>query len=313
VPRLEHLEDRTVLSTLTVTNPADSGDGSLRAAIAVAQSGDQIVFDTSLKGQAITLTSGPLAITQSLDIEGPGADKLVLSANHASRIFALSGGVTVTIAGLTITEGMFTGNDGGGAIVNAGSSLTLTNDMLSNNAVLSDLSDNAQGGAIANVGGASLTVSNCLFSQNQALGNVGGSQANGGAIVNSASRLTVSHSTFSGNQAIGGDGGARCHCEYSVRYCYGQRQCLHRQPGQGGRWGRGRCQHLCRHGPGRRKGARGPGAVMRWAVVSRTSWGLPSACPPAYWPTTRPAAEPGEPAATARAEGSMRRVHLPIR
>src|SRR5262249_21154357 len=46
VPRLELLEDRTVLSTLTVTNPADSGDGSLRAVIATAQSGDQIVFDT---------------------------------------------------------------------------------------------------------------------------------------------------------------------------------------------------------------------------------------------------------------------------
>src|SRR6266849_2582167 len=69
VPRLEQLEDRTVLSTLTVTNPADSGDGSLRAAIAAAQNGDQIVFDTSLKGQTITLTGGPLAITQSLDIE----------------------------------------------------------------------------------------------------------------------------------------------------------------------------------------------------------------------------------------------------
>ena len=70
VPRLEQLEDRTVLSTLTVTNPGDSGDGSLRGMIAVAQSGDQIVYDTGLKGQTISLTSGQLAITQSLDIEG---------------------------------------------------------------------------------------------------------------------------------------------------------------------------------------------------------------------------------------------------
>src|SRR6202011_3499474 len=91
VPRLEPLEDRTVLSTLTVTDPADSGDGSLRAVIAGAQSGDQVVFDTSLKGQTITLASGPLAIAQSLDIEGPGTDQLAISANHASRIFAISG------------------------------------------------------------------------------------------------------------------------------------------------------------------------------------------------------------------------------
>src|SRR5262249_46463146 len=62
-PRLEVLEDRTVLSTLTVTSPADSGDGSLRAIIAAAQSGDQIDFDQSLQGQTITLTSGQLAIS----------------------------------------------------------------------------------------------------------------------------------------------------------------------------------------------------------------------------------------------------------
>src|SRR5437870_3858394 len=162
VPRLEPLEDRTVLSTLTVTNPADSGDGSLRAAIAAAQSGDQIVFDTTLKGQTITLTSGPLAITQSMDIEGPGADKLAVSGNHASRIFAVSGGVTVTIAGLTITDGMVVGNDAGGGILNTGSTLTLANLVLSNNQVLSDVGGNAQGGAIANVAGATLTISNSL-------------------------------------------------------------------------------------------------------------------------------------------------------
>jgi hypothetical protein len=207
VPRLEPLEDRTVLSTLTVTNPADSGDGSLRAAIAVAQSGDQIVFDTGLKGQAISLTSGLLAITQSLDIEGPGADKLAVSGNHASRIFAISGGVTVIIAGLTITDGMVVGNDGGGGILNMGSTLTLANDVLSNNQVGSDPGGTAQGGAIGNVAGANLTLSNSLFSHNQAKGSSGGGAANGGAIVNSASRLTVSHSTFMGNQALGGDGG----------------------------------------------------------------------------------------------------------
>ena len=41
-PRLECLEDRVVLSTLSVTNNLDSGKGSLRAEIAAAKSGDTI-------------------------------------------------------------------------------------------------------------------------------------------------------------------------------------------------------------------------------------------------------------------------------
>src|SRR5215472_846437 len=92
LPRLLALEDRTLPSTLTVLSSADSGDGSLRAAIAAAQSGDQIVFDPGLRGQTITLTSGELAISKDLDIEGLGADQLTVSGHHASRIFNLSGG-----------------------------------------------------------------------------------------------------------------------------------------------------------------------------------------------------------------------------
>src|SRR5260370_42170733 len=106
LPLLEILEQRTVPSIWTVTSPANSGDGSLRAMIAAAQDGDQIVFDQSLQGQTITLTSGQLAITKSLDIEGPTADLLAGSGNHASRVFNISCCATVTIAGLTITFGL---------------------------------------------------------------------------------------------------------------------------------------------------------------------------------------------------------------
>src|SRR6516165_7279004 len=109
VPRLLALEDRTLPSTLTVLTTADSGDGSLRAAIAAAQGGDQIVFDPGLQGQTITLTSGQLSISKDLDIEGPGADHLAVSGNHQSRVFDISGGATVTIAGLTISDGQVVG------------------------------------------------------------------------------------------------------------------------------------------------------------------------------------------------------------
>src|SRR5690349_2394012 len=43
-PRLEALEDRLCLSTITVMNANDSGAGSLRAAVAAAQNGDTINF-----------------------------------------------------------------------------------------------------------------------------------------------------------------------------------------------------------------------------------------------------------------------------
>ena len=91
VPQLLVLEDRTLLSVLTVLNTADSGTGSLRDTIAAAQSGDTIVFDPSLAYETITLSSGPLALSSNLTIDGPGADQLAISGNHASQLFTLSG------------------------------------------------------------------------------------------------------------------------------------------------------------------------------------------------------------------------------
>ena len=68
-PKLEGLEGRTVLSTLTVLNTLDKGAGSLRDTITGAKSGDTIVFAPSLDGQTITLTSDELAINKSMDVE----------------------------------------------------------------------------------------------------------------------------------------------------------------------------------------------------------------------------------------------------
>ncbi len=69
VPQLEALEDRTVLSILTVTSAADDGSaGTLRAVLAGAKSGDTIQFASKLNGQTITLKQGELAINRSLTI-----------------------------------------------------------------------------------------------------------------------------------------------------------------------------------------------------------------------------------------------------
>src|SRR5208282_3593995 len=73
-PAFESLEDRTALSTLTVLNNADSGPGSLRNALDIANNGDQIFFNHHLASETITLTSGPLAINTSVAITGLGAN-----------------------------------------------------------------------------------------------------------------------------------------------------------------------------------------------------------------------------------------------
>ncbi|MDQ3561134.1 MAG: hypothetical protein M3453_18550, partial [Pseudomonadota bacterium] len=67
--------------TFDVRNTEDSGAGSLRQAVLDANAAagpDAIGFDAGLDGQAIVLTSGPLEIGDSLDISGPGPDKLVI-------------------------------------------------------------------------------------------------------------------------------------------------------------------------------------------------------------------------------------------
>jgi hypothetical protein len=204
-PRLEGLEDRTALSTLTVLNVLDKGAGSLRDTITSAKSGDTIVFAPNLERQTITLTSDQLTINKSLDIEGPGASLLAISGNDANRVFSINEGFTVAIAGLTITHGRAQGANGGGGILNAGSTLTVANDVFSSNEHFGGTFTG--GGAISNVKGANLAVIGSAFVGNQAIGGDGGDNALGGGIVNSSSTATVTRCTFTGNVAVGGDGG----------------------------------------------------------------------------------------------------------
>jgi hypothetical protein len=173
------LEDRTVLSTLTVLNTADSGAGSLRAAIGAAQNGDTIVFDSSLMHETITLTTGPLAISNNLTVDGPGANLLAISGNEASQVFALSGSAQVTLAGLPLTGGM--SSRGGAILIGGTAALTLDSDILTGNQAVGDANGDALGGAVYNSTGASLTIDNTTFVNNQANGT---KESFGGAIAN---------------------------------------------------------------------------------------------------------------------------------
>jgi hypothetical protein len=125
--RLEALEDRCVLSTLTVTNNADdiTLKGTLRYAVANAASGDRILITPAVKGD-IVLTHGELLLDKDLTIEMAGNKQATISGNEASRVFEIASNARVTLSNLTITQGRFLINDGingerGAGIYNSGS------------------------------------------------------------------------------------------------------------------------------------------------------------------------------------------------
>lgn len=193
-----------VASTITVQ---DIGDGAgnaancpgagcrLRDALAKVVDSDTINF--SVTG-AITLNSGELLVDKSVTISGPGANNLAVDANHASRVFHIEPGKTVTISGLTIRNG----HDGivGGGIYNDHATLTLADSVLSGNSADSD------GGGIYNAGqnsgSATLTLSNSTITGNSAA-NVGGGIDNNGS-ANGSAQLIVTNCTLSGNSASQG-------------------------------------------------------------------------------------------------------------
>jgi hypothetical protein len=184
-------------ATITVMNNGDSGAGSFRQALADANDGDTIDFSVS---GTITLTSGELLVSDSVTITGPGADQLSVNGNAASRVFHISSGKTVTISGLTITNGSAGAGNGGG-IWNDHATLTINSCTVSGNSASS-------GGGIfnngAHPGGAIATINNSTIS-----GNSGGGIFNDGATGSvpgtgfAFAALTVSGCTVSGNSLYG--------------------------------------------------------------------------------------------------------------
>jgi hypothetical protein len=201
------LEDRRLPSTLTVTNTADSGAGSLRDAIAAAQAGDTIDFDPSLNGQTLQLTSGELVINKSLDIEGPGQGQLpvTVSGNATNRVFDITDPSTiVTLANLNTANGV--ARQGGG-IFDAGATLYLVHDTLAGTAQGAPGGD-GQGGAIYQAGGQlSLTQCSLFGTANGGAGDAAtpAGAAQGGGIFSAGGVLTANGCVFT-DFALGGNG-----------------------------------------------------------------------------------------------------------
>jgi len=199
-PRLELLEDRTLLSPYIVTTTVDAGAGSLRDAINQTNADtshalyaspsnpnmDEINFMVTGRirlGSAFPALRNNVAIVIRATATVDGAEQF--------QVFHVENGVSVSISGLTIQGGRSA--DYGGGIYNAGT-LTVSNCFFDDDSV--SLSSGSGGGAIYNAG--MLTVSSSTFENSAA--------SNGGGIYN-AGTLTVNNSFFGRNNAWSSGGG----------------------------------------------------------------------------------------------------------
>lgn len=200
-PRFESLEGRDMLSAISVVNLADSGPGSLRDAIAVANAApdhDVISFAPSVQG-AINLT-GELGITEDLTINGPGPGKLTVSGSGLTRVFSTE--AVVSINNLTISDGHVTGRFNSGAGIRNGGELSLDHVVMSNNQAID--TPYGGGGAVFSLFG-TLHVSNSSFQNNRATNSTSTDDpVAGGAIASVLSNTDIRNSSFSDNEVDSG-------------------------------------------------------------------------------------------------------------
>ncbi len=206
-------------ATLSVTSIADSGPGTLRAALLASNDGDTISFSVTGK---ITLTAGELLVSKNVNILGPGPDNLAVDGNRTNRVFHVGSNAVVMISGLTIIRGQTDvppGTGGGGGIFNDHATLTISNCVVSANSsrgfgagvfstgregkahlaiIHSSISGNAGTGIYSEYG--TLSLESCLLLTNSA-------GAYGGGIYNDNTTLDINRTTLSGNTAGSSGGG----------------------------------------------------------------------------------------------------------
>jgi hypothetical protein len=189
-------------ASLVVTTLANSGTGSLRTAIAIANTGDVISF--AVNGTITNLT-GELLIGRNLDIVGPGPTNLAVSGNNASRVFNVAAGASVNLSGLTICNGHardgaagrnsvtpgWPGDDGGG-MYNSGT-LALTNCVITR--------------CRSGQGGAGFGYEKFTSTPGCSDGGPGG---NGGGIYNAGTLTLVACALSYNTNGSGGSGGMQC-------------------------------------------------------------------------------------------------------
>ena len=173
--------------TITVTNGNDSGDGSLRKAVADASAGDIINFNFA--GDTVNLTSTQISLEESITINGINAatsEKVILKAAAGLSVFNISGSLVINLNNL-VFDG--TGIAGNTAIKAPNGSRLNIEDCVFKNIT----AQNNNGGA-ARIQGVA-TIKNSIFEGNTSNGGYGG----GALCIYNAAAVTIEKCSFIGN------------------------------------------------------------------------------------------------------------------
>jgi hypothetical protein len=192
--------------TIQVTTLNDSGVGSLRAAITQANadatktaSPDLITFASGLTGSIDLQTPLP-DITDSIEIEGPGARLITIDAGAVPRsadapvLYDDTPSSSLTISGLTVANA-YGGAYRGGFLYAEHATVRLLDDSFSHDSAPGDKQGGAGGGGAVYAHFSSLTAYGCLFTDNHG--------DYGGALAVTEGTLSVIDSTFANNSARG--------------------------------------------------------------------------------------------------------------
>lgn len=212
--------DRTfgisVTDEVDISSLDDAGPGTLRDALTTAPDQSTICVAPGLTG-TITLTTGPIAVSNTLTLVGPGLS-FIVSGGDAQSILLVEASGDLTLSGVTLTsaDGSAIRNDGTLTLQDAvvrdslapgtgrGACLASRGPQLSVSRVSFVNCSSFNAGAV-DLGDGNYTFDSASFIGNSTTGNSGAAM-----IVDAAGDVSITNSTFSGNFTTGADrvGGA---------------------------------------------------------------------------------------------------------
>lgn len=187
------ISDKVLVLKQVISGSEQLAWKNLKDAVAAATDGDTIFIDGTVKATHVPENWGDIIIDKNLTVKGKtGKDSDKLDAAGLSRIFNVESGKTLTIDGLTLTNGKIA--DFGGGIYCKKGTLTLEKCTIQNCASVTFGDNKAEGGGIY-TDESTLTMTDCTIEGCKAY-NTGNEEGSGGGIRGSNTTIELTNCTI---------------------------------------------------------------------------------------------------------------------